>query len=74
MEYARRLADRHPPHHRVLIQTSMSPSGYFHVGNFRDTVCAHLVHRALRHKAYGPSSRRLPYNHFPMNSWTTSTC
>lgn len=48
MEYARRLADRHPPHHRVLIQTSMSPSGYFHVGNFRDTVCAHLVHRALR--------------------------
>ncbi|WP_432148000.1 lysine--tRNA ligase [Streptomyces sp. bgisy029] len=48
LEYARRLADRHPPHHRVLIQTSMSPSGYFHVGNFRDTVCAHLVHRALR--------------------------
>ncbi|MGA5047617.1 lysine--tRNA ligase [Streptomyces arboris] len=48
LEYARRLADRHPPHHRILIQTSMSPSGYFHVGNFRDTVCAHLVHRALR--------------------------
>ncbi|MEU4130698.1 lysine--tRNA ligase [Streptomyces wuyuanensis] len=47
LDYARRLADRHPPHHRILIQTSMSPTGYFHVGNFRDTVCAHLVHRAL---------------------------
>lgn len=46
-DYARRLADRHPPHHRVLIQTSMSPTGHFHIGNFRDTVCAHLVHRAL---------------------------
>ncbi|MEV8051452.1 lysine--tRNA ligase [Streptomyces bacillaris] len=48
LDYAHRLAERHPPHHRILIQTSMSPSGYFHVGNFRDTVCAHLVHRALR--------------------------
>ncbi|MEU3100933.1 lysine--tRNA ligase [Streptomyces griseoflavus] len=47
LDYARRLADRHPPQHRILIQTSMSPTGYFHVGNFRDTVCAHLVHRAL---------------------------
>ncbi|WP_335934371.1 lysine--tRNA ligase [Streptomyces sp. PTD5-9] len=47
LDYARRLADRHPPHHRILIQTSMSPTGYFHIGNFRDTVCAHLVHRAL---------------------------
>ncbi|MFF9316439.1 lysine--tRNA ligase [Streptomyces sp. NPDC014735] len=47
LDYARRLADRHPAHHRILIQTSMSPTGYFHIGNFRDTVCAHLVHRAL---------------------------
>lgn len=47
LDYARRLADRHPPAHRILIQTSMSPTGYFHIGNFRDTVCAHLVHRAL---------------------------
>ncbi|MER7044062.1 nucleotidyl transferase family protein [Streptomyces jumonjinensis] len=47
VDYARRLADRHPPERRVLIQTSMSPTGYFHIGNFRDTVCAHLVHRAL---------------------------
>lgn len=48
LDYARRLADRHPAQHRILIQTSMSPTGYFHIGNFRDTVCAHLVHRALR--------------------------
>lgn len=47
LDYARRLAELHPPHHRILIQTSMSPTGYFHIGNFRDTVCAHLVHRAL---------------------------
>ncbi|GAA4202948.1 hypothetical protein GCM10022252_59850 [Streptosporangium oxazolinicum] len=47
-DYADRLARRHPPERRILIQTSMSPSGPFHVGNFRDTAIAHLVHRALR--------------------------
>lgn len=46
-DYARRLAERHPPEHRILTQTSMSPSGPFHIGNLRDTVCAYLVHRAL---------------------------
>lgn len=46
-DYARRLAGR-VSGRPVLIQTSMSPSGPFHVGNFRDTACAHLVHRALR--------------------------
>jgi lysyl-tRNA synthetase class I len=46
-DYAARLAGRHPPGHRILIQTSMSPSGRFHLGNFRDTTTAHLVHRAL---------------------------
>ncbi|MFI7536489.1 hypothetical protein [Streptosporangium sp. NPDC049376] len=45
--YARRLIDRHGPERRVVIQTSMSPTGWFHVGNFRDTACAYLVHRAL---------------------------
>ena len=47
-DYAARLARRHPENHRILIQTSMSPSGPFHIGNLRDTVCAHLVHRALQ--------------------------
>ncbi|GAA3080224.1 hypothetical protein [Streptosporangium carneum] len=46
--YAQRLVERHGPGRRVVIQTSMSPSGWFHVGNFRDTACAYLVHRALR--------------------------
>ncbi|WP_198170794.1 nucleotidyl transferase family protein [Actinoplanes awajinensis] len=46
-DYADRLARRHPADHRILIQTSMSPSGTFHIGNLRDTICAHLVHRAL---------------------------
>lgn len=46
-DYAARLAARHPAGHRILIQTSMSPSGPFHIGNLRDTICAHLVHRAL---------------------------
>lgn len=46
-DYAGRLARRHPVDHRILIQTSMSPSGAFHIGNLRDTICAHLVHRAL---------------------------
>ncbi|MFC5827172.1 hypothetical protein [Nonomuraea insulae] len=46
--YAQRLIERHGPERRVVIQTSMSPSGWFHVGNFRDTACAYLVHRALR--------------------------
>lgn len=47
VDYARRLAERHPASHVIVIQTSMSPTGPFHVGNFRDTACAHLVHRAL---------------------------
>ncbi|MEW9556453.1 hypothetical protein [Nonomuraea sp. NPDC050783] len=47
-DYAQRLIERHGPERRVVIQTSMSPSGWFHVGNFRDTACAYLVHRALR--------------------------
>lgn len=47
-DYASRLARRHPESHRILIQTSMSPSGPFHIGNLRDTVCAYLVHRALQ--------------------------
>lgn len=47
IDYATRLVRRHPPDHPILIQTSMSPSGPFHVGNFRDTACAYLVHRAL---------------------------
>jgi lysyl-tRNA synthetase class I len=46
-DYAARLAARHRHGHRILIQTSMSPTGPFHIGNLRDTVCAHLVHRAL---------------------------
>jgi lysyl-tRNA synthetase class I len=45
--YARRLAARVPPGETIVIQTSMSPSGRFHIGNFRDTVCAQLVGRAL---------------------------
>lgn len=47
-DYAERLARRHPSGPPVVIQTSMSPSGWFHVGNFRDTACAYLVHRALQ--------------------------
>ncbi|MGN9838485.1 hypothetical protein ACTMTI_10240 [Nonomuraea sp. H19] len=47
-DYAQRLIERHGPGRRVVIQTSMSPSGRFHVGNFRDTACAYLIHRALR--------------------------
>jgi lysyl-tRNA synthetase, class I len=47
ISYARMLTARHPPRHRILIQTSMSPSGPFHVGNLRDTACAVLVHRAI---------------------------
>jgi lysyl-tRNA synthetase class I len=49
-DYAARLAERCPPGGSVLIQTSMSPSGPFHVGNFRDTVTAHLVARAVRQR------------------------
>ena len=47
--YARLLVARHPGDHRIVIQTSMSPSGAFHVGNLRDTACAVLVQRALWH-------------------------
>lgn len=47
-DYADRLVRRVAPDEAVLIQTSMSPSGFFHVGNFRDTVTAHLVARAVR--------------------------
>jgi lysyl-tRNA synthetase class I len=47
-DYAQRLDRRVPPGSPIVIQTSMSPSGWFHIGNFRDTACAYLVHRALR--------------------------
>lgn len=45
--YARKLLSR-PISGPIKIQTSMSPTGYFHIGNFRDTVCAFLVQRALQ--------------------------
>lgn len=45
--YARRAAAAVAPGETIVIQTSMSPSGAFHIGNFRDTVCAYAVHRAL---------------------------
>ncbi len=46
-DYAHRLMDRVAADRSILIQTSMSPTGTFHCGNFRDTATAYLVHRAL---------------------------
>jgi lysyl-tRNA synthetase, class I len=45
--YAQRLAAAVAPEETIVIQTSMSPTGPFHIGNFRDTACAYAVHRAL---------------------------
>ncbi len=47
LHYAQRVAAAVPEDETIVIQTSMSPSGRFHIGNFRDTVCAHLVQQAL---------------------------
>ncbi|MCA1568888.1 MAG: lysine--tRNA ligase [Chloroflexi bacterium] len=47
LHYAQRVASAVPEDEPIVIQTSMSPSGRFHIGNFRDTVCAHLVQQAL---------------------------
>lgn len=47
-EYAARLMEQVPPDRPTLIQSSMSPTGPFHIGNFRDTVTAFLIHRAVQ--------------------------
>ncbi len=56
-EYAARLMRQVAPEGTALIQSSMSPTGAFHIGNFRDTATAYLVHRAVR--AAGRRSRVL---------------
>lgn len=44
---AEALIRHRPTKTRYVVQTSMSPSGFFHAGNLRDTICAYLIAKAL---------------------------